>query len=221
MPRPFTLLEAVDTPDGRLTLHRRGDRDFMISIDGRVLMTTGRDRSERALAELGCAAIRHAAAPRVLIGGLGLGLTLRAALDALPSEAQVVVSELNDAVVRWCRGPAACLTDGAVDDRRVEVRVTDVAEEIRAAAGCGDLDAILLDLYVGPGDAAHEDHPLYGRAILEQAHASLRPAGVFAVWGEDRSPVFKRRLRSVGFDVAVERPRGGGPRHVIHLATRR
>ncbi len=219
MPRPFVLLESVDTPEGLLELRRRGDRDFMISIGGRVLMTSNLHESELAVAELGCAPIRARAAPRVLIGGLGLGFTLRAALDVLPKTARVTVAELNEAVVRWCRGPAAALTGGAVSDPRVEVAIGDVADAIRAAAKGPRLDAIVLDLYVGPDDARGGDaHPLYGRAILRSAFDALTAGGVYAVWSEEKSASFERRLRVSGFAVELVRPRGGGPRHAVYIA---
>src|SRR5690349_7353098 len=119
MPRAFTLVEKVDTPDGPLELRKSGERHFMITIAGRVLMTSQLTRSETALAQLACLPIRDRAAPRVLIGGLGLGFTLRAALDTLPKKARVEVAELNPSVERWCRGPLAVLTQGAVSDPRV------------------------------------------------------------------------------------------------------
>ncbi len=221
VPRPFTLLDAVDTPDGRLELRRRGERDFMISLDGRVLMTSRLTRSELAVAELGCAPVRGRPAPRVLIGGLGLGFTLRAALDALPRAARVTVAELNEAVVRWCRGPAAVLTGDALADPRVEVVVSDVADVVRRAAKGPKLDAIVVDLYLGPDDARGGDaHPLYGRAMLRNVADALTPGGVYSVWSEEESPSFARRLASLGFSVTVERPGGGGPRHAVYVARR-
>jgi len=220
MPRPWTLLEAVETADGLLELRRRGERDFMISIDKRVLMTSSFTRSERALAELGCRSIAERKAPRVLIGGLGLGYTLRAALDALPVSARVVVAELNPIVVRWCRSEVASLSGDALADARVEVAVGDVAARIREVARDPSrprFDAILFDLYVGPG--GHGD-PLYGRAIIASIREALSPGGVFAVWGENPDPPFEGRLRAAGFDVRRELVRGGGPIHTVVLARR-
>src|SRR5947209_6254829 len=126
MPRPFTLIDSVPTPEGPLELRVRGEGDFMITIAGRVLMSSHLHRSEVAVAELGVAPIRKRPSPRVLIGGLGLGFTLRAALDALPRGASVVVAELNPAVVRWCQGPCATLTNHALSDPRVTVVEGDV-----------------------------------------------------------------------------------------------
>src|SRR4051812_6554006 len=200
MPRPFQLLDSVATPEGQLELRKRGERDFMISIAGRVLMSTQIHRSEVAVAELACAPLKGKKAPRVLIGGLGLGFTLRAALDALPKDARVLVAELNEPVVRWCRGPAAVLTKDALSDRRVEVVVGDVTTQIRRVAadpGLPRFDAIVLDLYVGPGHAGTEG--LYGREILKRSYDALAAQGIYSVWGEEPSPAFEARLNAAGF----------------------
>ncbi len=218
MPRAWTLVDAADTPEGRLELRQRGARDFMITVAGRVLMTSTHTRSEIALAELPCRRLHEKA--RVLIGGLGLGFTLRAALDVLPTSAKVTVAELNPVIVRWCRGPAAILSGDALADPRVDVVEGDVTDSIRA--GKGALDAILLDLYVGPGPIPRGTvDPLYGAEILARTFEALRPGGVYAVWGEAPDTAFERRLREVGFDVKRELVRGGGPTHVVVLATRR
>ena len=224
MPTPWTLLERAVTPDGVLELRARGERDLMISHDGRVLMSSRIHRSELAVAELGCAPIADRKAPRVLIGGLGLGFSLRAALDALPATAKVTVAELNPVVVRWCEGPAAIVTQGAVKDRRVRVVIDDVTRCIRAAASGKEkpYDAIILDLYVGPIDGrnAHR-HPLYGDAITAAAHAALSEGGVYAVWGEDRSRSFEQRLERAGFASRFVLARGGGPRHAVYVAEKK
>ena len=156
MPRPWKLIERVDTPEGPLELRQRDARDFMISIAGRVLMSSVIHRSESLIAELGCAHAKGLNAPRVLIGGLGLGFTLRAALDALPKSARVTVAELNPVVVAWGRGPLLELTASAIVDPRVEVVVGDVAEVVRhAAPGQREkFDAIIVDLYLGPSQGS-------------------------------------------------------------------
>ncbi len=224
MPRPWALIEQVSTPEGSLELRRRGDRDFMITIAGRVLMSSNIHGSEVAVAELGCEKVRDRRAPRVLIGGLGLGFTLRAALDSLPNDAHVTVAELNPAVVRWCKGPAATITNAAVDDPRVRVFEGDVTHEIRRVSAQKDAprwDAIILDLYVGPGDSAHGNtDPLYGRAILERTHKALSDGGVYAVWGEDPDPAFERRMQRAGFQTQLVRTKGNGPRHAVYVATK-
>ncbi len=224
MPRPFVLVESVDTPEGPLELRQRGERDFMITVGKRVLMTSVIHRSELSVAELGCAPIKDRKTPRVLIGGLGLGYTLRAALDALPKTAQVVVAELNEVVVRWCQGPCAVLTNDALADKRVSVVVGDVTRVIRKVAsdpGQPRFDAIVLDLYVGPGASAHETRSLYGRDILKRTSEALSPGGVYAVWGEDPVPSFEADLRVAGFDAELLRVKGGGPRHAVYLAKKK
>lgn len=221
MPRPFILIERVDVPEGTLDLRKRGERDFMIMINGRVLMSSTIHRSEVAVAELACAPIRQRAAPRVLVGGLGLGFTLRAALDALPKTARVQVAELNAAVKRWCEGPLAQLTDQAALDPRATVLIEDVSAVVRRAAQAGAerFDAIIVDLYEGPRDLKPgQRDPLYGVEILRHTHAALHAGGVYAVWAEDPNPAFEQRLRAVGFQVEYARVRGGGPRHAVYVA---
>jgi len=224
MPSPWTLLDAVETDEGLLELRRRGERDFLIQVDRRVLMSSVHTRSEEALATLGCAAASERPEPRVLLGGLGLGYTLRAALDALPPGARVRVVELPPVVVQWCRGPAAPVSGAALDDPRVEVVVDDVAAQIHRVASdpsAARFDAILLDLYVGPGPIPRgRSDPHYGPESVRRAREALAPGGVYAVWGEDLDRGFERRLRDAGFGVRVQQVRGGGPTHVVYLATR-
>jgi spermidine synthase len=216
------MLESVATPEGTLELRQRGERDFMISIDGRVLMSSNIHGSEVAVAELGCRTIRERSNPRVLIGGLGLGFTLRAALDQLPNGARVTIAELNRVVVRWCRGPAALITNNAVSDPRVRVFEGDVTREIRrvsADASSPRFDAIVLDLYIGPGASSHgSTEALYGNDILRHTHAALSEGGTYSVWGEDPDAAFEQRLQRAGFRTELVRTRGGGPRHTIYLA---
>jgi spermidine synthase len=218
--RPWEVLDRVDSPDGPLELRRRGERDFLITLAGRVLMNSAARRSEVALAELACTRLVGRAAPRVLVGGLGMGLTLRAALDTLPGAAHVVVAELHPTVVDWCRGPLADLTARAVDDPRVEVALVDAAAMIRAAdREGGRFDAILLDLYAGPaaGRAGRED-PFYGERALAAARSALTRGGVFGAWAERPDAGFEKRLRAAGFAVAKRRPGRGGLRHVVYVA---
>jgi spermidine synthase len=222
--RAWHTLDRADTEDGRLELRRRGEDEFLILLEGRVLMNSAASRSEVALARIACAALAGRAAPRVLIGGLGMGCTLRAALDALPAAARVVVAELQATVVQWCRGPLAALTGGAVDDSRVELRLGDVASALRdaAAPGATRLDAVLLDLYEGPHPASQPpDHPHYGAAALACTRESLRPGGILAIWSEDPDAHFERALDRAGFAVRRERPGRGGRRHVVYVASRR
>lgn len=221
MARPWHIVERVETPDGRLELRQRGERDFLITVDDRVVMTSAARRSEEALGALACRAIPDRPAPRVLIGGLGMAYTLRAALDVLPAAATVEVAELNPVVVRWCRGALAPLTAGAVADPRVRTAIEDVAARIAHAAAepAARHDAILLDLYEGPREATRgAADPFYGRDALRRSRAALRPGGVFAVWSEFPDEPFERRLASAGFTVDRRRPGKGGSRHVVYLA---
>jgi len=222
MTRPWQTLETVDTAEGPLTLSRRGEREFLITVDGRVLMNGAANRSELALADLACADLARTArtAPRVLVGGLGLGFTLRAALDALPAEARITAVELNEVVVRWCRGPAAVATDDALQDPRVTVQIGDVSGVIAAAArGRAVYDAILLDLYEGPHEATqHRRDPFYGAEALRTTRAALSKDGVFAVWSEEPDRAFEKRLETAGFQTERRRAGKGGRRHVIYLA---
>jgi glycine/D-amino acid oxidase-like deaminating enzyme len=160
----------VTTAEGPLELRRRG-RDFLITIAGRVLMTSAARRSEEDLARI---ALEGRPDARVLIGGLGMGFTLRAALDALSPAGRVVVAELTPEVAAWCRGPMAGLTDDALADPRVEVRIGDVAREIRGVTA--RYDAILLDLYEGPNAATqYANDPFYGGVGLFHAGARAPP----------------------------------------------
>lgn len=221
MTRPWTLVERVPGSAGTLELRRRGERDFLITLDGRVLMTSAAHRSEVALAEWVCAGLAGER-PRVLIGGLGMGYTLRAALDVLPGVARVLVAELEPAVVRWCRGPLAGLTQAALRDARVAVHEGDVMEPVRAAARgeAPPFDAIAVDLFEGPrGTRREEEHPLYGAAALARVRAALSRAGVFAVWCEAAAPGFARRLERGGFRVETRRVGRGGRRHVLYRAS--
>lgn len=220
MRQSWKTLQTVDTPDGPLELRRRGERDALITLSGRVLMSSHSTRSEEALAQLACDAIAGRPAPHVLVGGLGLGYTLKEALARLPEKARLTVAELNEQVVQWCKGPVADLSGNALDDPRVEVRVEDVARVI--GGGKARWDAILLDLYEGPNSALHgSGDPLYGHSALRRAHTALKPGGVFVVWAEERDRAFERRLEQSPFsDMRWHRPRRGARRHVNYVALR-
>jgi spermidine synthase len=217
MTRPWQILASTPTDEGLLELRRRGDRDFILVVGGRVLMTSVHHRSEDRLATLACAELAGIAAPRVLVGGLGMGFTLRAALDALPAGARVVVVERSAPVAAWCRGPLAGLTGDAVSDPRVEVRIADVAQVIADARPAAH-DAILLDLYEGPNASSQRrDDPFYGAAALALTRAALAPGGILAVWSEDPDVAFERRLQAAGFAVSVHRVGHGGRVHLVYL----
>jgi spermidine synthase len=218
MTRPWHTIARVDTAEGALELRQRGAADFLITIAGRVLMTSQARRSEEALATLPLRdRVPRTPIARVLIGGLGMGYTLRAALDLLPSDARVTVVELNPDVARWCRGPLAPLTDGAASDARVTIDIADVRDHL-ARAPRGSYDAILFDLYEGPHAATQSpDDPLYGPSALLRARAALRSDGVFAVWSEEPDARFERRLADAGFRVEKHRAGRGGRAHVVYL----
>jgi spermidine synthase len=223
MARPWQTIGKVETADGVLELRKRGERDFLILINNRVLMNSSANRSESAIGELACGSVADRARPRALIGGLGMGITLRAALDALPAPAEVIVSELNPVVVTWCGGLLAELTNGAVEDPRVTVVIGDVSVLIAKAAqpGAKQFDAIIIDLYEGP--CASNDtvlDPFYGSRALTTTAAAISPGGVFAVWGENSDMAFEKRLVAAGFVVDRQRPGRGGLRHVVYAATK-
>jgi spermidine synthase len=220
MTRPWKTLASVSTREGALELRQRADDDFLILIAGRVLMTSKARRSEEVLATLGCAAVAARPAPRVLIGGLGMGYTLRAALDALPAGARVTMVELTAEVEAWCRGPLAPLTNAAVADSRVKIVIADVARVI-AEAKPGGFDAILLDLYEGayPAQQRRED-PHFGPTALARTRSALASGGVVGVWAEDPDPAFPGRLGAAGFEVTTHRAGRGGRRHVVYLGRR-
>ena len=199
---------------------RRGS-EFSIQLDRNELMNSRLSGSEEALARLSAERIAGEPAPRVLIGGYGMGFTLRAALDALADDARIVLAELVPAVLAWGRGPLASVARDALADPRVEAREADVVGLIRAAGG---YDAILLDVDNGPdGLTRAANDRLYDAAGLAAARAALRPGGVLAVWSAHPDPAFTQRLRRAGFSVAevgVRAGRARGARHTIWLAER-
>ena len=224
MARPWRIVDSIETDEGLLDLRQRGETDFLITIAGRVLMNSAGNLSEIALARSACEPLKNRKKPRVLVGGLGMGYTLKAALDALPPPAEIVLAELNPIMVTWCRGPLADQAGGAVDDPRVTVVIDDVAALIRSAARPDKgqrFDAIILDLYEGPyeGDQGRGDY-LYGSAAIALSRKALRPDGVFAVWSEDPDKAFEKRLQKAGFVVNRQRPGRGGGRHVVYIATK-
>lgn len=218
--RPWETLASVSTPEGLLELRKRSEHDWLITIAGRILMTSVQHRSEDALATLACNGLRQGA--RVLVSGLGMGFTLRAALDALGGEAQVHVAELNGVVVEWCRSWLGPLTGHAALDPRVTLAVEDVAVSIARAASAGPpFDAIVLDMYEGPHAKVADDHPLYGLQALVRTRAALRPQGVLTVWCESASAGFDRALGKAGFDFTSHREGRGARNFLVIRAVRR
>jgi spermidine synthase len=213
----------VSTPDGALDLRRRGEKDFLITIGGRILMSSAAHRSEDALAKLACAGLRKKRRARVLVSGLGMGFTLRAALDELAEDAEVIVAELNPVVVEWCKGPLARLTAGAASDPRVTVEVVDVERRIAQVARdkhAPRFDAVVLDMYQGPQHLVRADEPFYGHVAVRRTKEALSPGGTFAIWCEGASTGFEANLRGAGFHYRLERAGRGGARiHCVYIAS--
>ncbi|ETI63890.1 spermidine synthase [Sphingobium sp. C100] len=221
---PREYLGSAAVPGGQeLKLYRRGG-DFMIVLERNELMSSRMSGSEKQLALMTIERLTGRAAPRLLIGGYGMGFTLRAALGALDATARLTVAELVPEIIQWARGPMAELAAGCLDDPRVTLVLDDVVTVI--AAGRGSYDAILLDVDNGPdGLTAAANDRLYSGHGLETARAALKPGGILAIWSAGSDDAFTRRLRGAGFavdEVAVRaRDNGKGPRHVIWFAQKR
>lgn len=233
---PWVHLDSAQVPGGgELKLMRRG-AEFSIKLAGNELMNSRLSGSEQALATLTCARLKTAR-PRLLIGGLGMGFTLRAALGVLGPQAHVDVAEIVPQVVAWARGPMAELHGGSMTDPRVAIVEADVGGLIVGAATQRSLayDAILLDVDNGPDGLSRPGNDLlYDHGGLSAAHAALQPGGVLAVWSSAPDRDFAKRLRQVGFTVEEQTVRahggqgeragkavkGGGARHTIWLAMR-
>lgn len=220
---PWVQLDAALLPDGgELRLKQRGS-EYSIMLGTNELMNSRLSGSEEALATLACGRIKDRKAPSILIGGLGMGFTLRAALTVLGPDAHIAVAELVPAVVAWARGPMAAIFGSCLTDPRVEVQEIDVALLIRSH--CATYDAILLDVDNGPEGLTHKGNDaLYDPRGLTQAHAALKPGGVLAVWSSAPDAGFTRRLTRTGFavdDVKIRANGKRGARHTIWLATRK
>ncbi len=221
---PQILLDKAETPDGgkELRLYQH-DKDFSISVGNVQLMSSRTHESEEMLAKLALERIEEQEHARVLIGGLGMGFTLRAALDGLPATARVEVAELMPAVVKWNRGLLAALAGHPLDDNRVVVREVNAAKMIKE--GKGRYDAILLDVDNGPAGLSRTgNHWFYGLSGLHASLAALRPKGVLALWSAGPDVEFTRRMEKVGFHVDAIRVRaragGKGAHHLIWVATK-
>lgn len=219
--RHLKLLAETVAPDGTVLKLTHRDDEYVILANGKSLMSSGMYGSEEALAIFACRQARTLEQPCVLIGGLGMGFTLRAALDLLPADARVVVAELLAAVVDWNRGPLGPLAGHPLTDKRVQVEIGDVAVTLRSHRG--KFDAVLLDVDNGPAAlTASENDWLYDDRGIAAAFEALKTGGVLAIWSAREDRKFEKRLRYGGFAVQVERVRGrlkqGGPHHVIFLA---
>ena len=221
---PWEFLGSAKVPGngGELRLYKRGS-EFSIRIDSCELMNSRVHGSEDALAKLACARVADRFNSRILIGGLGMGYTLAAALSNIGDEGRVVIAELVPEVVKWNQGPLADLAGHPLQDSRVTILEIDVARIIQAEHN--SFDAILLDVDNGPEGLARKGNDwLYSIAGLEAAFAALRPEGVLAVWSASPDRAFVQRLRQVGFEVneVKVRARGnrGGGRHTVWIAVR-
>jgi spermidine synthase len=211
----------IPNSTGELTLSQRGD-EFSIRISGvgGDLMNSRAHGSEEALATLACERLKSVENARVLVGGLGMGFTLAAALKSVPNSALVTVAELIPAVVEWNKGPLGACAGEPLDDARTVVHVGDVKGLLVGAKAA--FDAILLDVDNGPEGLTHADnHWLYSHEGLEDIFDTLRPEGIVAFWSAGPDPMFVIRLKKTGFKVDARTVRarpGKGSRHTIFLA---
>ena len=221
---PWRLLDSASVPggEGNLRLMQRG-AEFSIRLDHHELMNSRLSGSEEALAAIACDRIKSRKAPRVLIGGLGMGFTLRAALASLGPDASVTVAELVPAVIKWAGGQMLDVFGNSLADPRVRIREADVGELMRSSPSI--FDAILLDVDNGPdGLTRKANDALYDLRGLRAARRALRTRGVLAIWSAKPDPKFTLRLRETNFDVDVlkvpARGSRGSKNHVIWMATR-
>jgi spermidine synthase len=221
---PWSLLDTATVPDGggELRLMRRG-AEFSIRLGHNELMNSRVSGSEEALARIACERIRSRQSPRILIGGLGMGFTLRAALSSLGTDAVIIVAELIPTVIKWAKGPMAEIFGTSLADPRVRICEADVGRLIRSDPSV--FDAILLDVDNGPeGLTRKANDALYDLDGLNAARARLSPGGVLAVWSAKPDANFNRRLREVGFavdELRLRANRSRGAKHVIWIASRR
>ena len=218
--RHSEVLGQTVTADGTVLKLARRDNEYIIFANGKNLMSSRMHGSEEALPTLACRRVRSLEYPCVLIGGLGMGFTLRATLDLLPPDAMVVVAEMVPAVVEWNRGPLGPLAGHPLEDKRVRIEMVDVAVTLRS--GQGKFDAVLLDVDNGPTAFTASDNAwLYDDPGIAAARTALKMDGVLAVWSARDDRKFEKRLRYGKFAVQVERVRGrlkkGGPHHTIFL----
>jgi spermidine synthase len=215
------LIGSARVPDGVELRLVRNEKDFVILLDRNELMSSDMHASEQALATMTCERIAGVPAPQLLIGGYGMGFTLRAALAVLSCDASVTVAEIVPEIIGWARGPMRDLTAGCLDDPRVLLMMDDVALLIDAAQG--GYDAILLDVDNGPEGLTRQlNDGLYSNRGLQAARRALKPGGILAVWSADAEPSFVRQLQRNGFEVTEVPvpafPDGSGERHVIWFA---
>ncbi len=222
---PWLQIDKAEVPgaDVELRLMRRGT-DFSMMLGQNELMSSRLSGSEEALATLACKRIEKTRRPHLLIGGLGMGFTLRAALAVLGKDARITVAELVPAVIAWARGPMAEIFGDSLDDPRASILSADVIAVIASKPRA--FDAILLDVDNGPeGLIRKANDALYDAKGLKAIHRALKPGGVLAVWSSGPHPAFSRRLRDAGFEVNEVAVRAttkrSGARHLIWFATKK
>jgi spermidine synthase len=221
--KPVERLAEATAPDGSVLILYRHDGDYQLRVNGVELMSTRKSQSEERLAELGCAHLVEQPEARVLIGGLGFGFTLKAALRILPPDARIVVAELVAEVIAWNRNPGYALAGDAMRDPRVEVRNADVAQVLRTSAAA--FDAILLDVDNGAQSLTTKgNEELYREAGVRAAMAALRPGGRLAYWSAEKDPRFRKTLQRVGLTVDEQHVRAhesSGAFYTLLIAHRR
>jgi spermidine synthase len=217
--KKWTTVDTALMPDGKTISLYEHDGSYSVRVGGAELMSTRRHASEEKIAELACAQAKAISGPRVLIGGLGFGFTLKAALSVLPSDATVIMAEILAAVVAWNRNPSFHLAADAMADRRVIVLQKDVAEAISESRGA--FDCIILDVDNGPAALSTEgNRRLYTAKGLHSIHTALRPGGCVAIWSAAPDPAFERLLARAGFVVDIQRcrpHRNSGGWHTIFV----
>ena len=217
--KPWKTLSQAPGLEGQLLMLQERDGVFVIRSGGRELMSSARFHSEQAMAQVALKRV-EAKSPVVLIGGLGLGFTLRATLDLLPAQGTAVVAEISPEVVEWNRGPLAHLANAPLADLRTRVEISDVAKV--AALSPRRFDAVLLDVDLGPSALSTRDNrKLYEEPGIASLRASLRPGGVLVVWSAGPDAPFLARLKRAGFDATMERSParlGNGAAHVLFIA---
>jgi spermidine synthase len=221
---PWMQIETTRVPgaDVELRLMQRGT-EFSMMLGQNELMNSRLSGSEEALATLACRRIDGVKRPHLLIGGLGMGFTLRAALAVLDAQARITVAELVPAVIAWARGPMSHIFGDSLTDPRADIREVDVVEMIKASPSA--FDAILLDVDNGPEALIRRaNNALYDLKGLQSIRRALRPGGILAVWSSGPNPAFSKRLRSADFEVNEvglrATTKGGGAHHVIWFATK-
>lgn len=218
--KPWEFIGTAKLPGGDTLTLRRRDGEFSLQLANFELMNSRQHDSEEQLATLGLNARGPLGGSHVLVGGLGMGYTLRAALDRLPADARVTVSELVPEVVTWNREHMGHLAGEPLQDPRVSVAIGDVADLLRK--GRAEFDVVLIDIDNGPEGDSHEDNNwLYSDAGLAATKSALKPGGVMTVWSTYPSDAFTRRLRRAGFDTEVKHVRSRGKkgnRHIIWVA---